>query len=314
MDTADMILHLAPDAHHGNTQVKELINALERNEIMEATVIFITIIPAGLHIDSVFGLLKSLPDESRLVSLWNDARKVGADVVNTIKSEMIEYQAAQPFDYSMVDVIGGTFDMGSNNRVVNLLNLGGTCKVTLQDFQIGKFPVTQKQWTNIMGTNPSWHKGCDTCPVESISWDDVEDFIEKLNDKTGMTYRLPTEAEWEYAARGGIKSRGYRYSGSKTPGRVGWYRNNSEYKIHPVGEKSPNELGIHDMSGGVWEWCQDWYKPYPGGKGDDLTGSYRVLRGGAWDSYSYCCEVTHRYAGMHHLGIDFVGFRLARSK
>lgn len=172
--------------------------------------------------------------------------------------------------------------------------------VTLSEFYIGKNEVTQKQWRDIIGENPSYHKNCDNCPVEQVSWDDIQDFIQKLNQKTGKRYRLPTEAEWEYAARGGGKIRGYRYSGSNTIDDVAWYYGNSGQQTHPVGQKQPNELGLYDMTGNVWEWCgdlygSDYYKnsPSENPKGPS-TGSYRVDRGGSWGSDPQGCRVADR--------------------
>jgi len=139
-----------------------------------------------------------------------------------------------------------------------------------------------------MGKNPSTFTG-DNLPVEQVSWNKTQDFIKKLNQKTGKNYRLPTEAEWEYAARGGNKSKGYKYAGSNNINDVAWYTSNSNSKTHEVGTKLPNELGIYDMSGNVWEWCSDWYgenyygsSPSNNPKGPG-TGDDRVLRGGSWD-------------------------------
>ena len=159
---------------------------------------------------------------------------------------------------NMVFVQGGSFQMGSNNGQSDEKPVHS---VTVSDFYIVKYEVTQKEWRDIMGSNPSKWKG-DNLPVEKVSWDDVQTFIKKLNAKTGLNYRLPTEAEWEYAARGGNKSNGYKYSGSNDIGSVAWYASNSGSKTHSVGQKKPNELGIYDMTGNVWEWCNDWYGDY----------------------------------------------------
>ena len=138
-----------------------------------------------------------------------------------------------------------------------------------------------------MGSNPSSNKAGNDYPVEMVSWEDCQEFIRKLNDRTGLTFRLPTEAEWEYAARGGRKRRGYKYSGSNSIGDVAWYIDNSGYETHPVGRKSPNELGLYDMSGNVYEWCNDWYGSYYNSSQTNpigpYSGFYRVLRGG-------CCS------------------------
>jgi formylglycine-generating enzyme required for sulfatase activity len=149
-----------------------------------------------------------------------------------------------------------------------------------------------------MGSNPSYFSGCDNCPVENVSWNDAQDFIRKLNQQTGKNYRLPTEAEWEFAARGGNKSKGYKYAGGNYRSNVAWYYDNSGGKTHAVGQKQANELGIYDMSGNVWEWCGDWYGDYSSSsqtnpKGPSY-GSSRVLRGGGWDFDASDCRVSSR--------------------
>ena len=144
-----------------------------------------------------------------------------------------------------------------------------------------------------MGSNPSSNKAGNDYPVENVSWDDCQEFIRKLNARTGLNFRLSTEAEWEYAARGGRKSSGYKYSGSNSIGNVAWYDVNSGNKTYPVGRKSPNELGLYDMSGNVWEWCQDWYGKYSSeaqtNPVEPASGGDRVLRGGSyWLNAGYC--------------------------
>jgi formylglycine-generating enzyme required for sulfatase activity len=210
----------------------------------------------------------------------------------------------------MVLVKGGTFNMGSNSGDSDEKPLH---RVTLSDFYIGKYEVTQKQWREIMGNNPSDFKS-DERPVEQVSWNDVQDFIRRLNSKTGQKYRLPTEAEWEYAARGGRQSRGYTYSGGNDIDAVAWYNNNSNKKNHPVGQKQANELGLHDMSGNVWEWCSDWYGKYSSGAQTNptgpATGHSRVCRGGGWGSVAGLCRVAGRGYNGPGYGGSYLGFRL----
>ena len=199
----------------------------------------------------------------------------------------------------MVYVEGGTFTMGGTAEQGSDAEDDEypTHRVTLSSYYIGKYEVTQALWNTVMGKNPSSHKG-GNLPVEHVSWDDCQEFIRKLNVRTGKKFRLPTEAEWEYAARGGNKSKGYKYSGSNDIDTVAWYEGNSKYKSHKVGEKRPNELGLYDMSGNVAEWCQDWFGSYAGGTftnplGPDY-GSYRVSRGSNCFASGFSCRVSCR--------------------
>ena len=201
--------------------------------------------------------------------------------------------------FEMVYVEGGTFDMGATSEQ------GSDAydwekpvhRVTLSDYYIGKYEVTQELWEAVMGSNPSYFIGAQN-PVEYVSWNDCQNFIKKLSSLTGMTFRLPTEAEWEYAARGGKKSLHYKYSGSGNIDDVAWYYDNSGSSTHAVGTKTANELGIYDMSGNVWEWCSDWYGGYSAGAQTNpqgpSTGSSRVLRGGSWDFGAGSCRVSFR--------------------
>ena len=195
-----------------------------------------------------------------------------------------EFAVAQkdPLNHEMIFVEGGTFQMGSDSGEPDESPVHS---VTLSSFNIGKYEVTQAQWKAILGSNPSYFQDCDQCPVENVSWDKVQDFIGKLNVQTGKNYRLPTEAEWEYAAKGGKYSKGYTYSGSNDLNAVAWYADNSGSKTHFVGGKQANELGIYDMSGNVWEWCYDLYGNYNNLSQTDPYGSptgwWRVHRGGA---------------------------------
>ena len=204
------------------------------------------------------------------------------------------------FEPEMVTVEGGTFTMGCTSEQSDCENdEKPTHRVTLSSFQMGKYEVTQAQWRAVMGSNPSHFSGCDDCPVENVSWNDAQAYITKLNQQTGKKYRLPTEAEWEYAARGGNKSKGYKYAGGNDIGSVAWYSSNSSSKTRAVGQKQANELGIYDMSGNVWEWCEDWYGDYSSSaqtnpKGPQ-NGSYRVLRGGSWYYDARYCRVSYRF-------------------
>ena len=220
-------------------------------------------------------------------------------------------------EIEMVWVPGGTFTMGATSEQGSDANdwEKPAHSVTLSGYYIGKYEVTQAQWKAVMGNNPSYFKG-DNLPVEQVSWNEVQEFIRKLNQLTGKSYRLPTEAEWEYAARGGNNSRGYKYSGSNNIGSVAWYYENSGITTHPVGSKSPNELGIYDMSGNVWEWCQDRWasnyyssSPQRNPKGP-ASGSDRVIRGGSWYDYAGSCRVSGR-DGNSPVGRGYdLGFRL----
>jgi formylglycine-generating enzyme required for sulfatase activity len=151
--------------------------------------------------------------------------------------------------------------------------------VTLSDYYIAETEVTQAQWKAVMGGNPSGFKGCDDCPVDQVSWNDAQEFITRLNARAGSPrYRLPTEAEWEYAARGGANSRGYQYAGSNDISEVAWYDDNSGSETHPVKGKKPNDLGVYDMSGNVWEWCSDWYGNYSAASQTNPQGPSRRRR------------------------------------
>jgi sulfatase modifying factor 1 len=208
-------------------------------------------------------------------------------------------------DFVLVD--GGTFMMGSEDYENETLH-----EVELSTFKIQRTEVTQELWEAVMGSNPRGVKNWKENPVTHFSWNECQEFIKKLNKITGKKYRLPTEAEWEYAARGGKLSKGYKYSGSDNLDEVGWYFGNSNLKIHPVKEKKPNELGIYDMSGNVWEFCQDWYGDYrtkvkKNPKGSE-SGNAKVMRGGSCYHNGDYCRVANRvsmYFGE--------GFRLALS-
>lgn len=206
---------------------------------------------------------------------------------------------ANGVSFEMVEVRGGTFRMGATSEQGS-----DACdwekpvhSVTLSGYNIGKTEVTQELWQAVMGSNPSEFMG-DDLPVENVSWDDCQEFIRKLNSMTSQNFRLPTEAEWEFACRGGNNSRGYKYSGSNNLGSVAWYDGNSGKKTHPVATKLPNELGIYDMSGNVMELCADWKGDYSSGAQTNPKGPYdgssRVYRGGCWNFIARNCRSSFR--------------------
>ena len=219
----------------------------------------------------------------------------------------------------MVRVEAGTFTMGATPEMEKPFdNEKPAHQVTLtNDYYIGKYEVTQALWQAVMGNNPSNFKG-DNLPVEQVSWNDCQEFISKLNNITGKAFRLPTEAEWEYTARGGKKSRGYQYSGSNNISDVAWYNENSGSTTHPVGSKQANELGIYDMTGNVREWCQDRYEKYRSSSQGNLTDatsdSFRVFRGGSWSSLAGGCRSSFRSRIFPNFSNQGLGLRLVLSE
>ena len=219
----------------------------------------------------------------------------------------------------MVFVKGGSFMMGNSGDSYS--ENDPVHEVFLNDFEIGRYEVTQEQWQEIMGYNPSKFLDCDQCPVETVSWFQIQDFLKNLNAKLGTNYRLPTEAEWEYAARGGIMRNGFSFSGSDYLDDVGWYSENSDGRAHPVGQKKPNKLGLFDMTGNVAELCSDWYvKEYykvsdsrnPQGPSSAGPRNMKSVRGGSWYFFNFMCSNTYR-GGALQKGAGSVGFRVARS-
>jgi formylglycine-generating enzyme required for sulfatase activity len=238
--------------------------------------------------------------------------------------------AIQQLETDMIPVTGGTFTMGwqSGRDGSGYDDEKPAHQVSVRNFSIGRYEVTQAQWRAVMGSDPPelYNKGCDQCPVERVSWNDIQDFLKKLNSLTGKRYRLPTEAEWEYAARGGNRSGSYLYSGSNNIDAVAWYDDNAksgntngaEKTTRPVGGKKANELGLYDMSGNVWEWCEDdWHGNYQGAPTDGRAwvdsprGSYRVYRGGGWFNDAGHCRAAYRGYNSPTLRNNGLGFRLA---
>lgn len=225
--------------------------------------------------------------------------------------------------FKMIAVEGGTFKMGCNDSDADS-NEKPIHNVTLSSYYIGETQVAQALWKAVMGNNLSHFEG-DNLPVVNVSWNDCQKFISKLNSMTGLNFRLPTEAQWEYAARGGRKSKGYKYSGSNNIDEVAWYENNShtrtgwfgikkDHQPHPVATKQPNELGLYDMGGNVWEWCSDWYGNYSSSSQTNPTGpsvgSYRVLRGGSWGCNACFCRSSYRFSNAPGSSYRSFGLRL----
>ena len=235
----------------------------------------------------------------------------------TVSDNTISIPVKDGISIDMVRVEAGTFTMGATAEMKNPdVDEKPTHRVTLiNDYYIGKYEVTQALWQTVMGNNPSYFKG-DNLPVEQVSWKDCKKFLSKLNRITGKMFRLPTEAEWEYAARGGNKSRGYQYSGSNNLSDVAWYDDNSGNKTHAVGTKQPNELGIYDMSGNVLEWCQDRYGKYNSSSQINPTGvnsgSNRVFRGGRGNARS--CRSSFRFGITLRFRNKYLGLRLVLSE
>ena len=226
---------------------------------------------------------------------------------------------ANGVSFQMVEVQGGTFKMGGTSEQGSDIydDEKPIHSVTLSSYYIGKYEVTQELWQAVMGNNPSNSKG-NRKPVECVSWNDCKTFIAKLNSLTGKNFRLPTEAEWEFASRGGKKSKGYKYSGSNIIENVAWYSSNARYQTHDVGTKSSNELGIYDMSGNVWEWCSDWYGNYSSNAQSNPTGpssgSYRVFRGGSSSYDAGRCRSSTRCDNAPVFVSSNLGLRLCLSE
>lgn len=239
-------------------------------------------------------------------SIQNIAHQINP-TTSSFTEERITIPVKEGVCIEMVKVEKGTISFGKGIKgitkfVANVSN----------DYYIGKFEVTQALWQTVMGSNPAKNKG-DNLPVEKVTWTECQDFIKKLNELTGKNFRLPTALEWVYAARGGSKSSGYKYSGSNKLSEVAWFDSNSKDKTHPVGTKMPNELGLYDMSGNVWEWCQDLGKSTKKSS-KSLHGASRILCGGSWsDNAKYCTSLylDEKPEGFYSI---YTGMRLALSE
>ena len=266
---------------------------------------------------------KGYGETTKLITLLKDQTLEVAEVLLLSREETYILQPHGDDNHTplpeLVFIEGGTFQMGSGDGNDDEQPIH---TVFVDDFHLAKYEVTQKQWFSIMGTNPSYFNDCDNCPVESVSWVNVQEFLAKLNEKTGQNFRLPTEAEWEYAARGGKYSRGYQYSGSNSIANVAWYNADSTFSTHQVGQKLPNELELFDMTGNVWEWCSDIYGPEYYSRSPSYMprgasiGSFRSMRGGSWGNSPDYSRTTVRFRLPSQVCDGYggsIGFRICRN-
>ncbi len=305
-----------------------------QTKVERKSAVIMLVLDCSSSLGTQFSTMKAHANAFILKMAENTAESTGGGVNTTITDPISGLSCDE-----LVYVEGGTFTMGATSEQGSDYDSHErpTHSVTLSSYYIGKYEVTQQLWEYVMsyrgkaadgsnmsaytgvwlGANPSSTYGEGSYyPAYNVSWDDiVNKFLIRLNKITGKKYRLPTEAEWEYAARGGKKSKGYKYSGSNTIGDVAWYTSNSGGKTHPVGQKQPNELGIYDMSGNVWEWCYDWYSSYSSSPQTNPTGptsgSYRMCRGGGCTDFVDPCRVSYRYYYHPNNRGNRIGFRLA---
>lgn len=266
------------------------------------SVLIISLFIFSIPVES-FGQTKKLERPNKGTDSNKDLRGGGASkpVENKFNYKTFKVNGVS---FDMVPVKGGTFMMGSNDGYPAERPVHAE---TVSDFMIGKTEVTQELWRAVMGNNPSYFSG-EKNPVEQVSWSDCIEFISRLNQITGQSFRLPTEAEWEYAARGGDKSRGYTYSGGNELYLVGWIADNSGYGTHQVATLQPNELGIFDMLGNVWEWTSDIYS---NNYNEPRNTSDRVSRGGSWNISATYCRIAFRGSWSPGSRYFILGMRLA---
>jgi formylglycine-generating enzyme required for sulfatase activity len=256
-------------------------------------------------------------DEKRLVvakRIWDSRGSL--DTSNQESSDQSLPQPIIELMHDMVRIEGGVFTMGGTREQGEEAfdDEKPSHKVAVSSFYMAKYPITQEQWEAVMGSNPSHFKG-EKLPVDSVSWYDCLEFIKKLSEVTGKHFRLPTEAEWEFAARGGKKGKRYKYSGGNILNQVGWYNENSNGTSHQVGLKSPNELGLYDMSGNIWEWVQDWKGEYTECEQENPTGPEvgmeKVCRGGGWNREIDRARVSYRGDDQPDFRYCSLGLRVA---
>ncbi|HHV37556.1 MAG TPA: SUMF1/EgtB/PvdO family nonheme iron enzyme [Candidatus Cloacimonetes bacterium] len=286
--------------------------------------------------DNAVSLLSEMTDKNRekRISIEQITLFLGNVISSSSKQKVVKQEIIKPVKKAdMILVEGGSFQVSSGIRKL----FGRSVQINVSSFYICKYQVTQKEWQEVMSSKPSYFIG-DNLPVEQVSWYDAMEYCNKRSIKEGLTpcysdsgdgitcnwdadgYRLPTEAEWEYAARGGNKSKGYEYAGSNMLGNVAWYADNSNLRTHPVAQKTPNELGIYDMSGNVWEWRWDWYDSSCYSKSpkrdprDAASRKHKVIRGGSWFNFlGNYCRVAYRNYFTPTLRINYIGFRVSRA-
>ena len=322
----ERLKNLIGDLYGGEERVKRLFRRALVEDKLSVKVYEIAQKPENER-KPFYNRLASQFAEGNYFSLELSLKVVGS-LMSGLTGEVLE--GAQPesrnrliqvgnVQFEMVYVEGGTFRMGATEEQGEDAydSEKPVHRVTLSSYLIGKHEVTQALWEAVMGSNPSCNKQGGNYPVECVRWNDCQEFVKKLNARTGMKFRMPTEAEWEYAARGGNRSKGYKYAGSDDLNEAGWYGDNSDKHTHPVGQKKPNELGLYDMSGNVGEWCQDWYGAYSSEAQTNPTGpqseGFRVLRGGSnWHLARYC-RVSLRNRDVPGRRSDCDGLRLVLS-
>ena len=295
----------------------EVLDRLDlHDEAIEAATKYLTLAGRdGEHYREALELLDQAEQAKAAAEAAAEAARKRAAAAKAAAEESRREAEAVIVGMEFVWVPAGEYLMGSESEEADDDEQPLTRVWISQGFFLGKYEVTQAEWETVMGGNPSVFDECGPdCPVEQVSWYDVQEFIGRLNAAVGEErYRLPTVAEWEYAARAGTS--GDRYG---NPAAIAWYDGNSGDRTHPVGEKAPNAWGLHDMLGNVWEWVGDWYGDYPGGSVTDprgpRSGSKRVIRGGSWVNYARSCRASgHGGNSPGSRGYD-LGFRLLRTE
>ena len=319
IDIMDNDLPIVWDEDNSQPYVEAVAPNLETGISVEGGRIFYIVLPPctltdyDIDITTVGGFVHHKNISTPTVVSRSAVTMLGAFEVEVASNQSFTVNGVT---FNMIGVAGGTFTMGATDEQGDdaFDDEIPTHRVTLSSYYIGQTEVTQALWQAVMGSNPSYFEG-NSLPVEKVSWNDCQEFISRLNQITGKTFRLPTEAEWEYAARGGNRSQGYKYSGSNTIDDVAWYKSNSEDLTHTVATKAPNELGLYDMSGNVWEWCWDLYGEYSSSDQTNPTGpssgDFRIYRGGSFRHEAWGCRVSGRKYCPPEIIFANVGFRLA---